>query len=433
MIIGLREKLKAISTDYHSKPRGDSKPKGDKTSQQEESSWGRGTLNGRIISSQWGDHICKESVYPMDHSYGNISFKGILDFDPSMVFKWARLDGDGERFDVRDMIFLDTETTGLSGGVGTIAFLIGLGYFKDEQFVVEQHIMRDFDEELSMLKEISKIMGNKKVLVTFNGKSFDYPLLENRMVFNKISSSMDFRDDGYHIDLLHPSRRIWSSMLETCSLTSLETNILQEYRVGDIPGQDIPGIYYQYLEDRDEGSMMMVIEHNLRDILAMVALFIRLSSINENPKAAGLKPHEWFGLAKSWEIQEDDDMAVYCYLRCLELKENQYITIEAKDRLAMLYKRGRQWKQAVPLWKSIGDRDDNIRIFPLIELAKYYEHKEKDYDKALLYTERALKLLIRVGITGNAGYGAYNMKKEIQHRRNRLVRKRKRLSNKIES
>ena len=418
MILGLREKLKAISTNYHSRA------KEDKTRDQVDSPPNRGNLNGRVISSQWGQHICRKSVYPMDHSYGAISFKGILNFDPSMVSKWARLEGHEESFDLHDLIFLDTETTGLSGGVGTLAFLVGLGYIEEQHFVIEQHIMRDFDEELSMLNEVARVMDSRKVLVSFNGKSYDYPLLENRMIFNRVSSYMDFRDKGLHIDLLHPSRRIWSSMLDSCSLTSLETNILQEYRMGDIPGQDIPGIYYQYLQDRGDTLMIKVMEHNVRDILAMLALFIRLCNINENPEIAGLKCDEWFGLAKSWEVQGDDEMAIYCYSECLELKGNQYIALEAKDRLAMLYKRRRQWQQAVALWESMADREGNVRIFPLIEIAKYYEHQEKNYEKALLYTDRAIKLLTHMGMARKSGYGIYNIK-EIQHRRNRLIRKRK--------
>ena len=372
MISNLREKLKAMTTNYHSKTRTDG------LDNKVDTLPNRGNLGGHIIDSQWGQHVYKKSIYSMDYSYGIVSFEEIKDVNPSMVVKWARLEASRDNFSIHDLIFLDTETTGLSGGVGTLAFLIWLGYFEGNNFVVEQHIMRDFDEELSMLNEVANLINQKQVLVSFNGKSYDYPLLENRMVLNRISSYMNSaRDKNLHIDLLHPSRRIWSSMLDSCSLTSLENNILRHYRRDDIPGREIPNIYYQYLQDRDEGPMLKVMEHNTKDILAMVALFIRLSQINQIPHQMNLKCYEWLGLAKSWENQGDDKRAIYCYLKCIEKGENPYAILDAKHRLAILYKRHRQWKQAVEIWQSIVDSEGNLRIFPLIEMAKYYEHHEK--------------------------------------------------------
>lgn len=418
MIMGLREKLKAMSTSCHLQP------KPERAEDISQSSSDRGSLGGRVVSSQWGQHVCRITKYPLNHSYGDISFDGILNVDNAQVYKWARLEGDQENYSMCDYVFLDTETTGLSGGVGTLAFLIGLGYFEDDSFVIEQHLMRDFDEELSMLNNVASIMDKRRALVTFNGKSYDYPLLENRMIYNRISWDMNSRYRGFHIDLLHPSRRIWSSLLDSCSLASLESNILHAYRKDDIPGQDIPDIYYRYLEDRDETFMLRVMDHNLMDILAMLALFIKLANINQNPEEVGLKCHEWFGLGKSLEVQGDEAKALYCYLKCIEMGETQYITLSAKDRLAMIYKRQGRWQQAVQLWKSMADREENFRVLPLIEIAKYYEHQEKNYEKALLYTDKAMKILTHTSMTRNAGKNIHAVK-EIEHRRNRLIRKRK--------
>ncbi|MGB4368770.1 MAG: ribonuclease H-like domain-containing protein [Caldicoprobacterales bacterium] len=419
MIPNLREKLKAISTNCHSKP------KTENSDNKSDCSYNRGNLGGHIISSQWGHHVCKKSIYPIDDSYGIVTFKKIRDVNPSIVSQWARLDETLASFSIHDLIFLDTETTGLSLGVGTLAFLIGLGYFEENNFVVEQHVMRDFDEELSMLNEVAKAIGHRKALVSFNGKSYDYPLLENRMVFNRISSYISTaKNNNLHIDLLHPSRRIWSSMLDSCSLTSLEEKILQYYREDDIPGREIPNIYYQYLQDRDETLIGKVLDHNTKDILAMVALFIRLSQIYQSPDQVGLNCYEWLGLAKSWENQGDDERAIYCYSKCIEKGEDQNIILDAKNRLAILYKRSRKWKQAIEIWQSIIDREGNLRIFPLIEMAKYYEHHEKNYDKALMYTDRAIKLLKNIGMNREPGYGIYDID-AIYHRRNRLIRKKK--------
>ena len=420
MITNLREKLKAMATNYHSKTKTDC------IDNKLDIPPDRGNLGGHIIESQWGQHVCKKSIYPMNFSYGIVSLEEIRNVNPSMVIKWARLEAAEDNFSIHDLIFLDTETTGLSSGVGTLAFLIGLGYFEGNNFVVEQHIMRDYDEELSMLHEVAKLISNRQVLVSFNGKSFDYPLLESRMVLNRIWSYINAtRDKNLHIDLLHPSRRIWASMLDSCSLTSLENNILRYYRKNDIPGREIPNIYYQYLQDRDEAPILKVLEHNIKDILAMAALFIRLSQINQHPDKVDLNCYEWLGLAKSWENQGDDEKAIYCYLKCIEKEGNPYVILDAKQRLAILYKRHRQWEQAVAIWQSIVEREGNLRILPLIEMAKYYEHQVKNYDKALMYTDRAIKLLKDIGIKQeSSGYGVYDID-AIYHRRNRLIRKRK--------
>jgi uncharacterized protein YprB with RNaseH-like and TPR domain len=419
VISNLRDKLKAITSNNHIKTSTDD------IDNKVDISSNRGNLGGYVIDSQWGQHVCKKSIYPIDYSYGIVTLEEIRYINPSVVIKWARLEASQDSFSIHDLVFLDTETTSLSGGVGTLAFLIGLGYFEGNNFVVEQHIMRDFDEELSMLHEVAKVISHRQVLVSFNGKSFDYPLLENRMILNRVTLYMNStRDKNLHIDLLHPSRRIWSSMLDSCSLTSLENNILRHYRKDDIPGREIPNIYYQYLQDRDEASMLKVLDHNTKDILAMVALLIKLSQINQNPAQMNLNSYEWLGLAKSWENQGDDERAIFCYLKCIETGQNPYVTLNAQNRLAIVYKRRRQWKQAVEIWESIIDRKESLKIFPLIEMAKYYEHQEKNYDKALIYTDRAIKLLKNTGANRKSVYGAYNID-DLYHRRNRLIRKRK--------
>jgi uncharacterized protein YprB with RNaseH-like and TPR domain len=167
---------------------------------------------------------------------------------------WTRLE-DG--FSLGDVVFLDTETTGLFGGAGSLAFLIGIGCFTEKGLIIEQYLMRDFDEEYPMLKSLLDRLKEFRVLVTFNGKSFDWPLLESRFIFSRLKAT-DWEDR--HIDLLHLSRRLWSRCLENCSLSTIEKGILGLYREDDIPGYMIPKVYLEYLNTGDPAEMRRVLK-----------------------------------------------------------------------------------------------------------------------------------------------------------------------------
>ncbi|NLJ40895.1 MAG: hypothetical protein GX352_04710 [Clostridiales bacterium] len=413
MIPNLRERLRTISSNYHSRVEDID----GKTTRP-----AHGSLGGHIIETRWGKHVLKRTEVPLGYSYGNIPFERVTHINNPVEHKWFGLNDDDYRYNITDLVFLDTETTGLSRGAGTLAFMVGLGYFNEHCFVIEQHIMRDFDEEFSMLNSILNTLNNRKILISFNGKSYDYPLLENRMIINHISPHINHKE--FHIDLLHIARRIWSTMLESCSLISLEKNVLEKHRAIDIPGRDIPGVYYKYLQDRDEAAMNIVIEHNSNDILAMVALFIKLACMYKDHRTSHLHCQEWFGMAKSFEAQGDDEMSSYCYTKSIETGSTPYTGMAARNRLAMLYKRRGQWKPAIKLWKYMVDHGGNFMITPLIEIAKYYEHHEQNYEKALKYTDKAIKRLTHMRIARNAPYGMDGIN-EIRHRKKRLERKRK--------
>ena len=178
------------------------------------------------------------------------------------------------------MVFWDTETTGL-GGPGTFVFLVGLGYLEDDAFVVRQHFIRSQDEEHAMLQAVADSLPQWPTMTTFNGVSFDLPLLRTRMKAHDIA--MDVRD-VLHCDLLYGARRLWQRRLPNCRLQTLEEHILDFKRQGDVPSAEVPGMYFNYLENGDLSSLEGVFHHNVLDIISLAGLMI---AMHEQASAAG--------------------------------------------------------------------------------------------------------------------------------------------------
>ncbi|NMB96119.1 MAG: hypothetical protein GYA02_05855 [Clostridiaceae bacterium] len=318
-----------------------------------------------------------------------------------------------------DLIFLDTETTGLSGGTGTVAFLIGTGFFTRDAFVIKQYFMRDYDEESAMLEALSDLLASYKGLVTFNGKAFDWNLLQTRYIFNRLKIPLK---EFVHIDLLYPARRIWKRKLESCALSSLEENILEEFRVDDIPGSMIPSVYFKYLIDRDAREMKKVIRHNEQDIMSMVSLLVKINGLLQNPIEKTEDERELLGLSRIFEVCGESDNFIECMEKCIQ-SDNKRVREIALKKLTQLYKRKGEYDKAVEHWNRMLEQDDTFDLYPMIELAKYYEHKEKNIAKALEITEKAFQVSYRMGINNNI------YKDDLKKRLNRLRAKAGKMKN----
>ena len=371
----------------------------------------RGDFGGIVIQGTHGEFVLKRTVYAFNSYYGNIPLSDLLSATFQDIQWWTRLDGD---ISLEDIIFLDTETTGLAGGTGTIAFLIGLGYITKDGLVVEQYLMRDFDEELPMLTAVMDVLQRYKVLVTFNGKSFDWPLLESRIIYSRLRS-ISWEDA--HLDLLHTARRLWSMRLDSCSLISLEENILGKNRIGDISGALIPNIYLDYLNTRKPDDMLQVIQHNEWDIIAMAAILAHITGLYNN-HSDRCDAYELYGIARDLEREQRITEAAACYRACIDAAEKSSLLMEAKKHLGYLLKRHEGPQVAVDLWLDLAGREGNLLIFPLIEMAKFLEHKEKDYPCAFDYTEKALEII-------DVGKGTISdrLKHELLNRKQRLIKK----------
>ncbi|HOJ10559.1 MAG TPA: ribonuclease H-like domain-containing protein [Clostridiales bacterium] len=358
-----------------------------------------------------------ESQFPLSYIHGGYPVGKALDIDADSL---KRLCPDIMCSNsISDFLFLDTETTGLSGGTGTVAFLIGTGFFKDDVFIVRQYFMRDYDEEIAMLKALNHLAVSYKGLVTFNGKAFDWNLMQTRYTFSRIKIPIE---EILHIDLLYPARRIWGSSLDSCSLSSLEENILGEYRVNDIPGAMIPSVYFKYLEDRDAREIKRVIKHNEQDVLSMVSLLLKINDLLQNPIANTECEHELLGLGRIFEACGENENFIECLENCLN-SENIFVKETASKKLSQIYKKTGNYEKAVEYWNSMISDRETLNIYPLIELAKYYEHKEKNIFKALEITEKAVQLSLKMGIN-NSIY-----REDLKKRLTRLTRKAGKIDN----
>lgn len=373
-------------------------------------------VGGVVRENEDGSYMILEQKFPAAYLYGGFGLGEALLADSASLQKLGGTDADS--LSAADLLFLDTETTGLSGGTGTVAFLIGTGFFEEDCFVMRQYFMRDYDEEPAVLRTLNESLSRFKGLVTFNGKSFDWNLLQSRFTFNRIKPA---KRDPLNVDLLFPARRIWGLKLESCSLTSLEENILSEFRAGDIPGALIPSIYFKYLEDRDTSDIIKVIKHNELDILAMVALVRKMSQMLETPFSEDHGDYERLGLGKIFEISGELDNSIDCFESCGR-SESILVRSASVRRLTKYYKKNGDFDRAMTHWQYSSGEQGGLSLFSMIEMAKYYEHREKDIPKALCIVEKALEMCRKTGLDNT------NYLKELGKRRERLKRKAERIS-----
>ena len=368
-------------------------------------------LDGEVHGNEEGTCLVIERKYPPTYLHGGFSI-GDLPGVKLKALKSVCANFD-ESLSIKDLLFLDIETTGLSGGTGIVAFLAGVGFFSDDAFVLRQYFMRDYDEESAMLRFLSRLMERFRALVTFNGKAFDWNILKGRLIFNRIRP---LPAEPLHIDLLFPSRRIWKLKLESFKLASIEENILGEIRVGDVPGELIPQIYFRYLESRDADDIKKVVEHNRLDVLSMAALLTRICRILANPLAEAEDEGELIGIGRIFEKKREFDASIECYEMCVK-SGRASMREAALNALPDVYKRSGNYEKAVWHWESMIRNKSAFNVHPLIELAKYYEHREKDFARALGIVEQAMRLSAGLGLENNPYL------KDLSKRMERLKRK----------
>jgi uncharacterized protein YprB with RNaseH-like and TPR domain len=227
-------------------------------------------VRGDRVANERGEFFQMEHSLHVESLHGGVSLSRLRSVSPSTVAILAGEPG-FEAFELGGSAFLDTETTGLSGGAGTAAFLVGLGFVDGDAFRVRQYFMEDYDQEAALLHQLAADLRRFPRLVTFNGKMFDVPLLETRY---RLSRGRWPLEDAPHLDLLHPARRLWKARLESCRLVHLETELLRLRREEDIPGDQIPQVYFDYLRSRDARVLPRIFEHNRLDVVSLAALAV---------------------------------------------------------------------------------------------------------------------------------------------------------------
>ena len=268
--------------------------------------------------------------------------------------------------DPGDFLFLDTETTGLSHGAGTVAFLVGVGLIEDGALTVRQYLMRDYDEEPFVLRRTRDDLERRRVLVTFNGRSFDMPLLETRFIMQR----MPFDTASIpHADLLHTARRVWKLRLRRCNLGALEELIFHEPREDDLPGAEVPQRYFDYLKSKDFSLLEDVLRHNALDIVSLARLLFRLGSLHENPLTAE-HLQDIYSLGRVYERRGRLQTARMCY----RAADAGSMSALSRERLAETLRREKQPAEAAAIYeKMIAARQGGAK--PYIALCKLLEHR----------------------------------------------------------
>ena len=345
-------------------------------------------VDGRVQKNAWGEFFLARQVLPFGRPYGKLRIGDLTTADLTslnLLLESAVLPEPAQ------LVYLDTETTGLAGGTGTCAFLIGIGAVEGSQFVVRQFFLRDYPEEKAALAALAEALQSFQGVVTFNGKTFDIPLLETRYALARMKSPFSRM---MHLDALHPARRLWRLRLESCKLTDLEGAILGIAREGDVAGSEIPGIYFDYLRTGNAQGLQPVFYHNALDVVTLAALVVELSRIlGDTDHRTVTSSLDLFSLSRMLERARATERSVATCQQALAKGLPECIEAQALWQLAAQHKRQRQHDLAVELWKELARREAPFAIKALEELAIHHEHRRGDAAAALEFTSIALERL----------------------------------------
>lgn len=368
---------------------------------------------GGFLSTPRGEVFVAEQTFSQEYHYGNSTL--LSSFPLSLVSQWAN-DPLLSTLSLSKFAFLDTETSGLSGGTGTYAFLIGAARFIDGQFVLKQFFMRDPAEEPALLEGLADFLAPCEALVTFNGKAFDAPLLTTRFTLHHIP--VPYKKYS-HLDLLPLARRLWRDRLESRALKFLEEHVLEFKRSSDeVPGYEIPWLYFDYLRTGDARPLAGVFYHNAMDVTAMAALLAHMNDMLESPYDGRVQHGlDFVALGKLFEDLGRVEEAARLFERGLESPMGEADFHVAVKRLSILQKRRGDYEEAIRLWQDAAKAG---HIYAHVELAKYYEHKTRDVKAALKWTRSARRMAERADLPA---YARKHWLEEIDRRLARLEKK----------
>ncbi len=367
-------------------------------------------VEGRFVSTRQGETFVSEQNYPFDYHHGVTSLRASAPL--LTIAQWAR-DSRLTDLPVESFAFLDTETSGLAGGTGTYAFLVGVGRFEGDTFRLAQFFMRDPSEEAALLEGLMDFLAPCAALVTFNGKAFDAPLLVTRYLLHGIP--VPFKDYA-HLDLLPLARRLWRDRLPSRALKYLEENVLAAPRTADeVPGYEIPSLYFDFLRTGDAAPLKGVFYHNAMDVVALAALMNHMASILHSPFDGHVQHGlDFISLAKLFEDLNRLEEAARLYERGLQAGVGEADFGAAVQRLSALQRRRGDIESAAALWEKAAAEG---HVYAHVELAKYFEHHRRDYAQALKWTQSAEELASSLDIPR---YEYRHWMEELEHRKKRL-------------
>lgn len=367
---------------------------------------------GAVVETAVGGCFVVDRVYPLAYRHGEDNLGDLLEQSLETAVPLLRDDA-LHGLTLQDFLFLDTETTGLAGA-GTLAFMVGVAFFAADALVVRQYFLRDHGDEAAMLTLLNDLVADKVGLITFNGRSFDLPLLDGRFLINRLPGSLP---DMPHIDLLHPARRLWRSRLGSCALGNLEKTLLGVHRTQeDVPGWLIPALYHDYLRTGDARELLRVFYHNQIDMLSMVTLAARILRLLAATEA---RPHpiDQMSLAK-WQTDAGLFHEAEVNFRTAVSGDLPLSMVQqALSQLGELLKKQGQRAEAAVCWQQLAVTSfDSIEAH--VELAKYYEWHQRDLPAAIHWTKQGMAL-----IESWPDSQARLVQDDMAHRLARLVRK----------
>ncbi|MCY9697974.1 ribonuclease H-like domain-containing protein [Paenibacillus alginolyticus] len=356
-------------------------------------------LGAHVETSLAGSFVMRRRVYGADSVHGKYRLRELAGVAQQLSCFHDR----DAVVRLEELLFFDTETTGLGVGAGNVPFMVGIGFYTGELFTVEQLLIRNPAEEHAMLVYLQELLDRFTHIISYNGRTFDWPILKNRYVLNRLQL-----DDAklLQIDLLYPSRSLWRNTLPSCRLSKVEESRLGFERVDDVPGSMAPALYFQYLAEKNPSVLEGVFVHNEHDIVTLAALAIHFGKLvsGESELDPELELEEMFRtglwLDKMGRSAIAENYFDILYARLLNDLEssNPADQESAILLLAAFYKKNGEYLRAVELWKRwivIKNASIALHLEPYLELAMYYEHREKNFSQAIFYAEEAWAKLWR--------------------------------------
>ena len=369
-------------------------------------------LGGQVTENRFGRALIVERRYESDRFHGTrrVGDCDVVDGDTLKLLDPGLRppDGVGSR-----TLFVDLETTGLSGGAGTVAFLVGCGWFDMGAFQVRQFLLTSYASERALLCAVAECFGATSLLVTYNGKTFDVPVMETRWLFHRMPLPLE---SVRHFDMLHPARRLWRGRSRAeasittvdgapgeaeggCRLGTLERVLCGVTRVGDIPGMDIPARYFAFLRSGDARPLEPVLEHNRLDLISLAAVCAHAVQLVEEGSPRCRDAAEALALGKVYERAGCVDRAITTYEHAAaDSMAHIDVVLEAIYRRGLRLRRDRRFAEAADCWRRLlevrpGRRSTlmaPLRQYAVEALAIHHEHRERDYEGAKELTLRLL-------------------------------------------
>jgi uncharacterized protein len=384
-------------------------------------------LGATLLDHPAGPSVVVDRDYPLTHAHGHHAVERYHSAArvSQRALPWFLRKDEGLWSEAPPpLLFFDLETTGLSGGAGTYAFLVGFGFFGDEGFHTRQFFLRGYGEERALLHAVARQLtagpGPTPVLVTYNGRGFDVPLIDTRYQFHRLPSPFDALP---HIDMLFPARRLWKRRLTpadgsstgsgsqaasrlddapgSCALTALERDILGLHRQDDVPGWEIPARYFGYARTGDARGLEAVLEHNRLDLLSLAAVSaVILDMVADGTQSARERP-ECLALGRLLEYLGRVEDAERCYCAAAaddgmpEAAIDRHVRADALHWLAIQRRRSRRFHEAADAWRQLAGipgLEAERKREALEALAIHHEHRAKDLEAARAFALSALQL-----------------------------------------